>query len=466
MAIALQQRQTQTVLLAPQLRQGLRLLAMGTTELRQEILREMSQNPVIDESDGGQEETVAAPSVEECEAGPETYEGNGMAGENDADFLSVAYMRGFNRDRSSPEAMEARERFFNNQVATESLEAHLLDQLPVADIDEADYPLAEMLIGELDGDGYFRGSLGDMARVSGESEGRLRGLLKKISLLDPPGCGATSLKECLLPQLDSIADRTMRERVRGLLNRLPDLAAVRRAAPDVLAALRSLDPRPGRQFRKAGYECEHVRPEVRAVPYRGGYRAVVDDRELPTIRISQRCLDLLENPKTDEATKAYVRERLASVQALMDAVEHRQDTIAAITQAIFDAQPGFFRDGMSALKPLTMQQIADKVGVHHTTVSRTVRGKYVATPKGTVELRRFFTSAVETDGGEAASVTTVLLRLREMVNAEDLSAPLSDDLLARRLKSQGYDVARRTVSKYRTRLGIPPAAKRAVRRCA
>ena len=194
-----------------------------------------------------------------------------------------------------------------------------------------------------------------------------------------------------------------------------------------------------------------------------GFDVEVDDSGLPTIRISKRYLDMLEDPKVDKATRDYVRERLASVRGLIDAVDRRKETIAAITRAIFEAQPSFFRDGMSALRPLTMQQVADRVGVHHTTVSRTVRGKYVATPKGTFELRRFFTSGVSTASGEDASVMTVLHRIRALVESEDVEHPLSDDVLSRKLKALGFSVARRTVSKYRLRLGIPSASKRAVR---
>ena len=458
------QKQTQTVVLAPQLRQGLRLLAMGLPELRGEILREMNENPVIEDIGGGQDDAVVltdgqgenAPSGE---GGEEQAPGDGAV-----DVLGMAYLEGVNRGAADPEAVDRRERFFSNQASEESLDEHLLRQIPVSGIAESDYGLAEMLIGELDGDDYFRGSMRDIVMVSGESEEKIRGLLRRITHFDPPGCGATTLEECLTPQLDTIRDEVLRERVRGLLHRLDDIAYVRSAAPDVVAALRSLNPRPGSAFRRSRYEAEYVRPEVHAVRCAdGNYRAVVDDRGIPTIRISKKCLKMLEDPSVDEATKAYIKERLTSVRNLIDAVERRHDTITAIAQAIFDAQPGFFRDGMDALRPLTMQQVADEVGVHHTTVSRTVRGKYVSTPKGTFELRRFFTSGVVREDGEAASVTTVLQRLKEMVLAEDVEHPLSDDRLSRQLKKMGYEVARRTVAKYRTHLGIPSASKRAVR---
>ena len=458
MTPSVSQRQTQTVVLAPQLRQGLRLLAMGISELRGEILREMNENPVIEDVGDEPPGDEPAAAAESDAVEPDREPGDGAV-----DDLGIAYLEGANRGSPDPEAVERRECFFSNQVSEEGLEEHLLNQVKVSDIPAADFPLVEMLIGELDGDGYFRGSLREIAEVTGDDEAHLRDLLRRISYLDPPGCGATSIEECLTPQLDTIRDEFLRTRVRAALRRINDLAFIKSLDREVVMALKSLDPHPGRAFRRHGYESEFVRPEVRAVPCDGGYRAEVDDRWLPTIRISKKYMDLLENPQTDEETRAYVKERLASVRNLMDAVERRQETIAAIAQAIFDAQPDFFRSGIDALRPLTMQEVADKVGVHHTTVSRTVRGKYVSTPKGVFELRRFFVSKVEMDDGEIASVTTVLRLLKELVLAENVAKPLSDDRLSQMLKAQGYEVARRTVAKYRQRLGIPTAAKRAVR---
>lgn len=452
------QRQTQTVVLAPQLRHGLKVLAMGRQELRREMLKEISQNPVVDDEGSSWDEPGESPDDPDARDAENREPGDGAV-----DDLGVAYLEGANRGTSDPEALDRRERFFSNQEAEESLEEHLLAQVKVSDIPERDFPLVEMLIGELDGDGYFRGSLREIAEVSGESEQKLRALLKRIASFDPPGCGATTLAECLEPQLDSIRDGVMRQRVHALLQRLTDISHVRQADRAVIAALRSLNPRPGSAFSRSRYESEIVRPEVRIILREKGFSVDVDDSGLPTIRISRRYLDLLEDPKVDQSTKDYVRERLASVRGLIDAVERRKETIAAIVRVIFEAQPDFFRGGMDALRPLTMQEVADKVGMHHTTVSRTVRGKYVATPKGTFELRRFFTSGVSTAEGETASVTTVLHRLKELVMGEDVEHPLSDDILSRKLQSFGYIVARRTVSKYRKRLGIPPAAKRAVK---
>ena len=444
--------------LAPQMRQGLKLLAMSLPELRQELLREMSVNPVIDDVESTLEKTTVSAREQEIAEGerPADYP------DSDSDFRDAAYMEGMGRGSFGvdAEAMARREKFFENQVKDETLEEHLLKQLPVSDIEPKDLPLAEILVGDLNDDGYFIGSLPDIEMISGESEGKVREVLAKIGELDPPGCGALTLRDCLLPQLDSIGDVALRERVRKLLGRLDEVAAGKVGDAEALKALKSLDPRPGRAYRHQQRGEEFVNPEVHAVRCSDGWAARVDARSLPEVRISAKYLSMLEDPETSAETKRYVREKIAAAKSVVEAVAHRQETVEAIAQAIFDAQPGFFEEGLKGLRPLTMEEVAAKVGVHPTTVSRTVRDKYAATPKGTVELRKFFVSGLVTDKGEQVSKTRVVDRLRELVEAEDKTQPLSDDRLSELLKAEGFPVARRTVAKYRASLGLPGAAER------
>ena len=185
---------------------------------------------------------------------------------------------------------------------------------------------------------------------------------------------------------------------------------------------------------------------------------------LETVATGRRFEDtgwMLADPQCSAETKAYIRERIRAAEALREAVANRQDTIRGIAQAIIDAQPDVFAQRtMNALKPLTMQQVADVVGVHGTTVSRTVRNKYMRTPFGTVELRRFFTGGLATESGEAVSNTSVQLQIRDLIAAEDTTSPLSDDRIAAILKAKGITIARRTVAKYRIELGIPGAIER------
>ena len=457
MEAGLGQRQTQTMTLAPQLRQGLRMLAMSLPELRSELIAEMAKNPVIDDVEPTLERTTISDKESEsaADARPSDYP-------EDDNTRDAAYLDGFNRGNSGAdtEAIERRQKFFDNQVHEETLEQHLVSQLAASDIDEGDRPLAEMLIGELNEDGMFVGSLPDIIMVSGEPEPKVRALLAKIRELDPPGCGATTLAECLDAQLDRIADPQLRLRVSKLVRRLPDVAAGKVEDPEALRALRTLEPRPGRAYRRGVRGTEYVNPEVHAVRCADGWEARVDARSIPEIRISSKYLAMLEDPATAPETKAYIRERIAAAKVIVEAVEKRRDTIENIAQEIFDRQPGFFEKGLKGLTPMTMQEVADKLGIHLTTVSRTVNGKYAATPKGTVELRRFFIQGVKTDSGETVARDGVLDRLRAMVDAEDKAHPLSDERLSEMLKGEGFPVARRTVAKYRTMLGIAGTSDR------
>ena len=457
MDTGLRQRQSQTMTLAPQLRQGLRILALSLPELRGELVAEMAKNPVIDDVEQTLEKTTLSDKESESAAAERVSDYP-----EDENTRDAAYLDGFNRGDSGadPEAIERRERFFENQVHEETLEQHLVAQLAASDIDERDLPLAEMLIGELNTDGMFVGSMPDIVMVSGETEARIRSLLAKIRELDPPGCGATTLAECLGSQLDKIGDAALRVRVARLLENLDDVAAGKAGDAEALRALRTLEPRPGRAYRHEARGTEYVNPEVHAVRCADGWEARVDARSVPEIRISSKYLAMLEDPNVAAETKSYIRERIAAAKAIVEAVAHRRDTIESVAQEIFDRQPGFFEKGLRGLKPMTMQEIADKLGIHGTTVSRTVNGKYASTPKGVVELRRFFSQGIVTDSGEAVVKDRVLDRLKALVEAEDKAHPLSDEKLSALLKGEGFPVARRTVAKYRTLAGIPGTSER------
>lgn len=468
MESGLSQRQSQTQTLTPQLRQGLRFLAMSLPELRRELFAELARNPVIDDVEPTLEKTTL--SQKESESAAE----DGMTDYPDDDnALDAARLEGFRRPddyviggrfdaRTVPDAetIERRQKLFDGLVGEETLVQHLLGQLATSDIPESDRPLAEMMIGDLDDDGRFVGDLEDILLVTGETAEKAEDVLRKIRAFDPPGCGARTLGECLGAQLDRIPDAGVRSRVEGLLGRLEDVAKGRVDDDEAVCALRTLDPRPGRAFRSSLRGVEYVNPEVHVERCADGWVARVDARSLPEIRISSRYLALLENPETPAETRAYVRERVAAAKAIVEAVAKRRDTIERIAQEIVDRQPAFFERGLKGLRPMTMQEVADAVGVHGTTVSRTVNGKYVATPKGTVELRRFFSQGLVTESGEAVTREGVLDRLRALVEGEDPAHPHSDERLSELLKEAGFPVARRTVAKYRALAGIPGASAR------
>ena len=457
MPLSLEQRQRQVQTISPRQLMQVKLLARSLPELRAEIIAEMAANPAIEDVDHPLETPLSEVERRESER-------------DEPDYPEDDFEPGLNRDE---EAAERRQAFFDNQVKQETLQEHLVAQLPLSDIPQADWPMAEVLIGDLDDKGYYKGSAADVAMAYECPESTIAATLARISELDPPGCGARDVRECLLAQMDSIADKSLREDVRRIVDKhLVDVAAGnfdRIAAAlgidedrcqRAVAALRTLNARPGRQYPSERERVEYVNPEIHAVKREGRWVAETDERSLPEIRLSPKFMELLKDSNQSAETKAYVRERIAAAQAFREAVARRQETVSSIANFIFDRQQDFFTGGFAALKPLTELEVAKAVGVHGTTVSRTVRDKYASTPQGTIELRRFFAVGVKAGDGSVVAQDTVLAALREVIDGEDKSKPLSDEKIAERLKTAGYPVARRTVAKYRDKLRIPGASER------
>ena len=321
---------------------------------------------------------------------------------------------------------------------------------------------------------------------------KIESVLAQIRAFDPLGCGARNLRECWLAQMEKLDDSPWEDEIRSVLeNHFDDLVARRvptlcaalhitaEEYPRMLKELAKLDPMPGRAFAARansgkfvaqghGYvqrvkPGEYVKPEVFAYQDKDGEWLVrVDGRDLPEIHISQRYQKMLADPSVTAEVKSYIRERIRAAETLRESVKKRQQTIHDIAQAIVDAQPDFFKRGMGALKPLTMQQVAEQVGVVGTTVSRTVRDKYMSTPFGVIELRKFFTSGgAKTEDGETMSNASVKERIKAIIDAENTTNPYSDDQITEILKAEGVNISRRTVAKYRMAMKIPGKADRA-----
>lgn len=483
----------QAQVLAPQMRQGLDMLQMTALELQAELRRQMEMNPVIEDVVGRTEQPLSEALPDEHASGavseraldftPAGEAANETLACDDADRdYYLQNMENFHASSENgavdPDAQSRRQAFFDRQVRPETLQDHLRVQIAASDLPAAQQRLANLLIDYIDDDGYFRGTVPDIMMVTQTDEKEILNTLRAISALDPLGCGGRNLRECLLYQMEKLDDSPWEDEARALIDRhLDDVAAHREALicaklglrPEeyarVLSEVRKLDPRPGHGFSVAADNALYVRPEVFVSKTPDGtWRARVRDRDLPDIRISKKYLALLEDPKCPAEVKSYVRERLRAAEALRDSIAERQETIQNIAQAIVEAQRAVFeKKSFSALRPLTMEQIAQKTGVHNATVSRTVRGKYMSTPLGVVDMRRFFTAGLATASGEAVSNVAVKNRIRRLIEGEDGKSPLSDDSIAKALAADGITCARRTVAKYRESLGIPGAACRRVK---
>lgn len=495
---SLKQQQT----LAPQMRQGLKLLQMTSLELRAELQHAMETNPVIADVTSRVERQMSTEIPEahtygEVTEKPLEFSGGGemasVIGTADTDDGYRDYfLNNMESASGDEEGQSRRDHLFDSMVKVETLQQHLMAQVGLSDIPSEDRELAGILIENIDDDGYFRGSIPDIIMVTRADMPKIERVLAQIREFDPLGCGARDLRECWLSQMEKLDDSPWEDEIRTALEdhfddlsarHIPALCSALHMAvdefPRFLKELARLDPLPGRTFaarvnsgtfvaQGRGYvqrvkPGEYVKPEVFAYQDgHGNWLVRVDGRDIPEIHISKRYLKMLEDPSVTPEAKSYIRERIRAAQSLQESVKRRQQTIHDIAQAIVDAQPDFFKKGMSALRPLTMQQVADKVGVVGTTVSRTVRDKYMATPFGVVEMRKFFTSGgAKTEEGETMSNASVMARIKEIIDGEDSSNPYSDDQITERLYAGGVKIARRTVAKYRKAMNIPGKTERA-----
>ncbi len=461
--------------LAPQLRQSLEMLQMPVMELRAAILKEMAVNPTIDDVKDPTEALLSEVQPDPPQEHP-TDEGLDFDPDVDAilrqdDEWRDYFLQGMENAPSNEDAEEKRQYLFVSIRQEDSLQDHLMKQLVLTEISPEDRELAVMLIGNINDDGYFTGSLPDIIMVTGRSEHEVVKVLKVIQSFDPPGVGARTLRECLLQQLTLVEDSPWEDEARLLidkyLEKLGDrdesflckaLALNRDELAHVIALVRSLNPRPGRAFESE--VTEYVEPEVFVTWEKGRFVARVDNGQLPHIRISTHYRKLLEDENVSAETKSYIRERIRAGAFLIRSIHQRQETIRKIAQEIVDAQTEFLHKGIEALRPMTMAEVAKKVGVHETTVSRTVANKYMRTPVGLFEMKFFFTPGLKGKDGVAVSNKAVQDQIMRIVQAEDPTAPLSDQAIEEKLAEQGITVARRTIAKYRGILKIPPSHKR------
>jgi len=473
--LSLSQQQRQVMTLAPQLRQSLEMLQMPVLELRAAILKEMAVNPTIEDVTDPAEVLLSAAMPETA---PQHVTDEGLDFNPDVDALLQQddewrdyFMQGMENAPSSEDADEKRQYMFDSIRQKVSLQDHLIEQLTLTGLSPADRELATTLIGNVNDDGYFTGSLPDIIMISGRSEREVVGILKVIQSFDPPGVGARTLRECLLQQLDLVEDSPWEDEARLVIDKYLEklgahdekflskaLGLTREELAHVIALIRCLNPRPGRSFE--GDATEYVEPEVFVTLEKGRFVAKVDNDQLPHIHISKHYRRLLEDKNVSSETKSYIRERIRAGAFLIRSIYQRQDTIRKIAQEIVDAQTAFLTQGVEALRPMTMAEVALKVGVHETTVSRTVANKYMRTPLGLFEMKYFFTPGLKTKAGASVSNKSVQDQIKRLVDAEDPASPLSDQAIEAKLESQGITVARRTIAKYRGVLKIPPSHER------
>ncbi len=481
----LELRQSQALVMTPQLQQAIKMLQLSNLELTDFVDAEIQQNPLLERREPAAEEAApaAAPAVAEeilPAALPETLQNDfapdaaehwhaesGAEGDGSVDFGGEpqAWM-----SRNGGLGSEDRPGFEQTAARPRTLREHVIEQIGTDLVEQGDQLIALHLLDLLDETGYLRGALDGVALLLGCDLARVEAVLARLQQFDPAGVFARDLPECLALQLH---DRNRLDpAMQTLLDNLPLLAtrnipALMRVcqvdAEDVagmIAEIKSLDPRPGLAFDPP--LAQPVVPDIlmRAHPD-GGWIVELNADTLPRVLVNNKYHAQVSRAARNKAEKDYLTDRLQAANWLVKSLHQRATTILKVAAEIVRQQDGFFRRGVQSLRPLILRDIAEAIGMHESTVSRVTSNKYMATPRGVYELKYFFTSSIPaSSGGEAHSAEAVRHLIRGLIDREPAAATLSDERIVELLQRDGVDIARRTVAKYREAMRIPSSVQR------
>jgi len=471
MALQLKQqlKLTQQLVMTPQLQQAIKLLQLSRLELSELLAKEILENPFLEvveqeiDSVGSKEKTEKF-SVEEkklfknAEAEWENYLGQ---------FSS------FSKDYKEVDLGEEVFSLENRCASAPDLTSHLLWQLNLSKLTELEKKIGKEIIGNLDSKGYLTISCEELASSLGVSLAQVEKVLRIIQSFDPVGVGARSIQECFLIQLQELGYtdeklfRFVREHLEDVEKRkieliLKKLEIDKEKLQEYIDILKGLNPFPGSQY--ANLIANYVVPDVYVFKYEGEFVILLNEDGLPSLQLSPLAEFFLvqnENKVSSSKDKEYLQEKFKDAVWLIKSLHQRQRTLYKVAEAILHLQRDFFEHGISALKPMTLRDVAEYIEMHESTVSRITTNKYMSTPFGLFELKFFFNSGLKTSNGTSVGAESIKAKIKSLIEQEDKSRPLSDEAIAKILKKQlGVNIARRTVAKYRTVMGIPSSAKR------
>ncbi|MFH7327134.1 RNA polymerase factor sigma-54 [Desulfurivibrio sp. C05AmB] len=494
MALELRQnlKLSQQLVMTPQLQQAIKLLQLSRLELAETIQHEMEINPVLEEGLGSPEgedptgsdtlpdgggEGNRGPEDEPSRPEPEKtseleMESPSSLGEIDwgnylNEYAADQSDGGFSgRERDGDEAPSR----LDILSARPSLQSHLQWQLNLSRITEEERKVGEFIIGNLDANGFLTVEPEEIEAQTGCRPAVAAAVLALVREMDPAGVGATDLRQCLLLQLerlglaDSLAARIVQNHLNLLETRnYSGLAKATGRSPDEAAAavavITGLNPRPGRLY--SDEEPVYIIPDVYIHKLGEEYVILLNDEGLPRLKISNYYREILDKDSTaPNATKDYVQEKLRSAMWLIKSIQQRQRTIYRVVESILKFQRDFFEHGVARLKPMVLRDVAEDIGMHESTISRVTTNKYVHSPQGIFELKYFFNSTINTNGGDALASESIKQRLKSIIQHEDPRKPLSDSAIAAVFTRDDIRLARRTVAKYREQLGILPSKLR------
>ena len=486
----LELRQTQALVMTPQLQQAIKMLQLSNLELADYVDAEIEQNPLLERSESDGEDgtaingngaeingaaiipettVLAEPSTEQfsSDAVEQWDAATGSEGDGSADFGGDTQPWRTRNGSGDGEDFSALDQAAARPL---TLREHLLEQIGADLPNLTDRVIAAYLLDQLDEAGYLRGRLSEAAARLGCPVDRIEPVLTRLQELDPPGVFARDLTECLALQL---RDRNRLDpAMQTLLDNLPLLAARNVAAlmrlcrvdaddlTEMIGEIKSLDPRPGLAFDPP--QAQPIIPDIlmRAQPD-GGWIVELNAETLPRVLVNNRYYAKISRATRNKGERDYLTDRLQAANWLIKSLHQRATTILKVATEIVEQQDGFFRHGVQSLRPLILRDIADAIGMHESTVSRVTTNKYIATPRGLFELKYFFTSAIAASrGGEAHSAEAVRFRIRHLIDREPAESTLSDERIVELLQAEGVDIARRTVAKYREAMRIPSSVQR------
>jgi RNA polymerase sigma-54 factor len=455
--IGLQQNISLGQTLSPQMQQSLHFLQAPVLELRSLIQQEIQTNPLLEENP-----TETEPAEDE------EWDAEQSRKQEQAEDWRDYFTQNRESRQSSEDAQAKRQFFFDSQIKSESLADHLIGQLILATSSEGLLKAGEEIIGNLNDDGFLMTPIEDIASATGLDLDLTLQALALVQSFHPAGVGARDLPESLCLQLlrrgkedDALECKLARHDLDRLARkRYQELARDYKVSQDRIReaahCIAQLNPRPGSAF-APDQPHNIVQAEAAFIQDEDGWDVILHNDSVPRIRINDTYKDLLGHESRDTGLKDYLRDRIRSGKFLIKCLQQRQQTIENILREIIRRQSEYLYRGNAYLKPMTMSQVADAIGVHETTVSRAVAGKYVQTPHGVVPMKFFFTSGYKTAEGESMSNTSIKDAIAELIAREEATQPLSDAEIVSILKDRGIDLARRTVAKYRAELNILPS---------
>lgn len=442
---------SQKLVMTPQLRQAIAILQLSSLELSEMVEQQLLENPVLET----EEKAAAEPQEEETDERVREYV-------DWADYFDDGTDIGYMPPK------EEKPSFTTFVSAVSTLHEHLEFQLHLTLLDAAARAVGQYILGCIDDNGYLCGSLAEAAKNLGVTEETATEVLKVIQTFDPPGVGARDLRECLLIQAEqkggaeplamAILDKYLDEVGAGHFKNIAEkLGCTPHDVQRAVDFIRTLDPKPGRAFDGGEQPC-YIIPDVTIEKVADNYIIIINDHNVPHLTINPYYRRVVRDADSD--AKKFVEGRINAAVWLIKSIEQRRRTLYNVVETIIDLQRDFFDHGPKYLRPLTMKRVADKVGIHESTVSRAIANKYADTPHGLFSLRAFFSAGLQGTDGETLSAATVKRQIKELVAGENPAQPLSDQALTEILTSRGVAVSRRTVAKYREEMNIQSSSKR------